>query len=86
MNRITFEVKVAPDHLLRLPEDLPVGSVVRVTIQPRDDRSAIRARTDIGRLALAARREYLDAGGRLLNADEIADEVHRRRGGVDDGR
>ncbi len=77
---------MAPDHLLRLPEDLPVGSVVRVTIQPRDDQSEIRARTDIGRLALAARREYLEAGGRLLNADEIAHEVHRRRAGVDDDR
>jgi len=75
MNRITFEVKVAPDHLLRLPEDLPVGSVVRVTNQPWDDRSEIRARTDIGRLALAARREYLEAGGRLLTADEIGNPV-----------
>jgi len=35
-------------------------------------------------LALAARRAYLKASGKLLTADEINAEVRRRRGGVSD--
>lgn len=39
-------------------------------------------RTDLGRLALAARREYFAAGGKPLSRDEINEEVARRRGGT----
>lgn len=39
-------------------------------------------RTELGRLAIAARREYLAAGGRLLNRDEIECEVAERQGGT----
>lgn len=42
-------------------------------------------RTELGRLALAARREYLASGGLLLSADEIAQEVAERRGGTHRG-
>ncbi|AUB82644.1 hypothetical protein [Candidatus Thiodictyon syntrophicum] len=41
-------------------------------------------RTEIGRLALAARKAYIAGGGELLNADEISAEVRRRRGGLAD--
>ena len=34
------------------------------------------------RLALAARKAYIEAGGKLLTADEINEEVRQRRGGV----
>lgn len=36
--------------------------------------------TDLGQLALAARREYFAAGGEPLSRDEIAWEVAERRG------
>jgi hypothetical protein len=39
-------------------------------------------RTELGRLALAARREYLAAGGRLLDWDDLEREVRERRGGT----
>jgi len=41
-------------------------------------------RTEIGRLALAARKAYIESGGKLLSAEEISAEVSRRRGGVSD--
>ncbi len=39
-------------------------------------------RTELGRLALAARREYFAAGGRPLSPEEIEQEVAERRGGT----
>jgi hypothetical protein len=39
-------------------------------------------RTELGRLAMAARREYLASGGELLSREEIAREVTDRRGGA----
>jgi nitrous oxide reductase accessory protein NosL len=41
-------------------------------------------RTKIGRLALAARKAYIESGGKLLNFDEINAEVRSRRGGLSD--
>ncbi len=34
MNSLTFDTRIKPDHLLHLPDDLPVGTPVRVTIEP----------------------------------------------------
>lgn len=39
-------------------------------------------RTELGQLALAARREYIAAGGSFLSRDEIEREVAERRGGT----
>ncbi len=39
-------------------------------------------RTELGRLALAARREYFAAGGKPLTREEINAEVASRRGGT----
>lgn len=85
MNRMTFETRVSADHLVHLPDELPVGAFVRIKVEEIADDTAAddyQARTDIGRLALAARQAYLNGGGKLLNADEIQDEVRRRRGGL----
>ncbi len=38
--------------------------------------------TDLGRLTLAARREYLASGGYLLSAEELEREIAAPRGGV----
>ena len=39
-------------------------------------------RTELGRLAIAACREYIASGGRLLSPEEIEREVAERRDGT----
>lgn len=90
MNDLTFEARIAADHLVHLPDELPVGMLVRIHVEPlsanrRTSQEGYRPRTEIGRLALAARQAYLEAGGTLLSVEEIGEEVRRRRGGVSDG-
>jgi len=78
---------VGSGHLFRLPEELPVGCPVTTTVEPlvHDDLAEHYVpRTEIGRLALVARRAYIERGGKLLSQDEINAEVRRRRGGVPD--
>ncbi len=85
MNSLSFETRVSSDHLVHLPSELPVGALIRIVVE-RVSNDAVadhyQPRTDIGRLALAARQAYLESGGKLLDADEISQEVQRRRGGV----
>jgi hypothetical protein len=38
--------------------------------------------THLGRLAIAARREYFAAGGRVLTDEELEREIAERRGGT----
>jgi hypothetical protein len=85
MHSLTFETNVPTDHLLHLPDHLPAGVPVRITVERlTDDPMAedYQPRTEIGRLALAARKAYLAGGGELLGVDEISAEVRRRRGGL----
>lgn len=87
MNALVFDATIPADHILHLPDELPAGLAVRITVEPlAEDASAdhYQPRTEIGRLALEARRAHLAAGGSLLNAAEISAEVHRRRGGAAD--
>jgi hypothetical protein len=87
MHSLTFETNVPTDHLLHLPDDLPAGALVRITVERLADESMTedyQPRTEIGRLALAARKAHLASGGKLLSADEISAEVRRRRGGLAD--
>ena len=87
MHSLTFETNVPTDHLLHLPDDLPAGILVRITVERLMDDTMTedyQPRTDIGRLALAARKAYLADGGKLRSADEISEEVSRRRGGLYD--
>jgi hypothetical protein len=41
-------------------------------------------RSELGRKLRALRRKYVEAGGKLLTADEIEAEVRERRGGLQD--
>jgi hypothetical protein len=87
MQSLTFETTVPTDHQVQLPDDLPVGVLVRVTVERlTDDPMAedYQPRTEIGRLALAARKAYLEGGGELRSAEEISAEVRTRRGGLSD--
>ncbi len=89
MSAIVFEATVAADHQLHftLPDQLPVGCPVKVTVETIMEEAKVehfQPRTEIGRLALAARQAYIEGGGKLLSLDEINEEVRRRRGGVAD--
>jgi hypothetical protein len=89
VNVITFKTAVSTDHKLHcdLPASLPVGCPVKVTVEPilQDTlASHYEPKTEIGRRALAARRAYIDGGGKLMDLDEIDEEAQRRRGGVAD--
>lgn len=87
MNSLTFEAQIDEDHRVHIPDELPVGTRVRIHVEPLTGDAVVdhyEPRTEIGRLALAARKAYIEAGGKLLTADEISEEVRRRRGGVSD--
>jgi hypothetical protein len=87
MHSLTFETNVPTDHLLHLPDDLPAGVLVRITVERLADKKMTedyQPRTEIGRLALAARKAHLAGGGKLLSTEEISAEVRRRRGGLAD--
>ena len=85
MNSLTFEARVNAEHLVLVPEEVPVGTLVRIRIEPLTGDPLLdnyQPRTEIGRLALAARKAHIEAGGQLLSWDEINEEVRQRRGGV----
>lgn len=87
MNSLTFEARVNAEHLVVVPDEIPVGTLVRVHVEPLTDDPLLdnyQPRTKIGRMALAARRAYIEAGGKLLSWDEIDEEVRQRRGGIAD--
>lgn len=88
MQDVTFETEITRNHLIRLPDALPVGvrARIRVEILTSDDREAAHDApgNDIARLAQAAREAHLASGGELMGPDEIAAEVRRRRDGVAD--
>ncbi|MCP4695619.1 MAG: hypothetical protein GY862_02045 [Gammaproteobacteria bacterium] len=76
---------MSADHLVHLPDELPAGALIRIRIEQFIDDAAVdryQPHTEIGRLALAARKAYIGAGGKLLTADEINEEVRSRRGSV----
>ncbi len=75
--------------VLRLLEDddKALARRVRITVERLTDdllTDDYQPRTEIGRLALAARKAYLANGGELLSAEKISAEVHRRGGGLAD--
>jgi hypothetical protein len=89
MNAITFETEVTFDHQLHceLPPSLPVGSIVRVTVEPvvRDPLvDDYQPRTELGRKLIELRRTYIQNGGKLMTWEELDEEMRRRRGGVAD--
>jgi hypothetical protein len=87
MNSLTFEARVNAEHLVAVPDEVPVGTLVRIRVEPLTGDPLLdnyQPRTEIGRLALAARRAYIEGGGKLLTADEVNEEVRQRRGGVSD--
>jgi len=72
MNNLNFEVRINADHFMRMPDELPVGTLVRIHVEPLTGDDVVdryEPHTEIGHLALAVRKSYLKAGGKLLTAD-----------------
>jgi hypothetical protein len=84
MNAIVFEARTGEDHLLHLPDDLPAGLRVRVTIEPLPEPES--EPTPLGQELRAIRQRALDKGLQLQSVEAILDEVHQGRAEADDGQ
>ena len=84
MHSMSIETRVREDHLLYLPEELPVNSLIRITIETleEDESSEFQPRTPLGSRLLALRNQYIASGGTSLSADEIDAELEQRRGRI----
>jgi hypothetical protein len=65
-------VPVSPENR-KVDAEAPTGDTVVDTYQPR---------TELGRKLIELRRAHVQAGGKLVNWDEIDAEVRERRGGI----
>lgn len=87
MHRLTFEARVSTDHLVTVPDEVPVGTLVRIHLEPVTGDAVTdhyQPRTDLGRKLIELRRAYVRDGGKLLSCDELDEEMRQRRGGVAD--
>lgn len=82
MSQLSFETRIEPEHLVRVPEELPIGTRVRVMIEPLAERAI---NTDahpvsaLGQRLAAIRQRAIERGMVLKSADEILAEVHEGR-------
>ncbi|EIC19795.1 hypothetical protein [Thiorhodovibrio frisius] len=86
---VQIDTVISAEAIHTFPALRPLlGHRVRVTVDQLDQDSesedSYQPISQIGQLALQARRAHLDAGGKLMNADEITEEVRQRRGGRSD--
>lgn len=77
MNAIIFETRTGKDHLLRLPEALPAGLRVRVTVEPLPE--ANPEPSSLGQNLRAIRERALSKGLQLQSVAAILDEMHQGR-------
>jgi len=87
MSQLTFETRIQKDHLVRLPDELPVGARIRITVEPLPATGpgiALDTTSALGRRLAAIRRRAIDSGMTLQSADEILAEVHEGRGEAGD--
>jgi len=87
MNSLTFEARVSADHFVPVPDEVPVGTLVRIYLEPVTGDAVTdhcQPRTDLGRKLFELRRAYVREGGKLLSGDELDEEMRQRRGGVAD--
>ncbi len=85
MTALIMETRVTPDHILRLPEELPVNALIRIHIQPLGEDESLKTsgpRTPLGERLSRLRQAYLASGGRLLSPEELDEELRQRRGGL----
>lgn len=82
MDELTFEAYVNADHVLRLPGNLPVGSRVRIQVEPlsgEPDGASAAPMTELGPTLLAIRQRAIARGMPLQSADAILAEVREGR-------
>ncbi|MEA1052696.1 hypothetical protein U5801_23210 [Lamprobacter modestohalophilus] len=85
---VQIETVINAETIRTFPELQPLlGHRVRVTVDPLEQdvlEDPYQPSSQIGRLALQARDAYIASGGRLMSAEDIAEEVRQRRGGRSD--
>jgi hypothetical protein len=85
---LQIETVINTEAIHTFPELRPwLGHRVRVTVEQLDQNqssTAYQPVSHIGKLALQARNAHLAAGGKLMSADDISEEVRLRRGGRTD--
>jgi hypothetical protein len=83
MHALSLTTTVTDDHVLNLtlPPDFPTGPV-KITVEPvtAPETEAYRPQTELGKHLLEIRQRAVAKGMRLMNQDEVLDEVRRRRG------
>lgn len=82
MSQFSFEAQVEPDHRVRIPDELPVGTRVRVMIEPLAERAIDTDAPPVsalGQRLAAIRQRAIERGMVLKSADEILAEVHEGR-------
>jgi len=87
MNSLTFEARVSADHLVPVPDEVPVGTLVRIHLEPLTGDAVTdhyQPRTELGRKLIELRRANGRDGDKLLSCDELDEEMRQRRGGVAD--
>lgn len=85
MNSLVLETRVTADHMVHLPEELPVNARIRIHIEQLGEEVTTNAtlpRTPLGQRLTQLRQAHLASGGRLLSPDELEVELRQRRGGV----
>lgn len=88
MSAIVLETRVTQDHLLHLPEELPINARVRIHIERLADevpQAAAPPRTPLGRRLHELRNARTEADGPLLSPEALDEEMRVRRGGLSDG-
>jgi hypothetical protein len=87
MKTLIFEARIGADHAIPIPDEVPVGTLVRIHLEPLTGDPVTdhyQPRTELGRRLVELRRASIRDGGKLLSCDELDEEVRQRRGGVDD--
>jgi hypothetical protein len=80
-----MKTRVAPDHILRLPDELPVNALIRLHIQKLGEEESLKTsglHTKLDKRLSRLRQAYLASGGRLLSPEEQDEELCQRRGGL----
>lgn len=82
MNALVFRTQITPDHRVRLPDALPVGCLVEITVKTvvPEDGGDEPPEPGLGKRLLAIRQRAIAKGMKLQTVDEILQEVRQDSG------
>lgn len=82
MTQISLEAQIEFDYLIRVPDKLPIGTRIKVMIEPltaRESSTLTSPVSALGQKLAAIRQRAIDHGMILKSSDEILAEVHEGR-------